>query len=148
MRLAQQAGDIDPPDGVAPVEIGAAERSDHHAAAGVVSRRGRSWGSASPGQRSKPRVSSAVDHREVLGDELRRLVADVQVHAVGAQALHFMVDGAGDDIAQGQFAARVEIQYKAAAVRAFQVSPFAAQRFGQQEVARLRDGTGRSGGTG
>lgn len=50
----------------------------------------------------------------------------MSVHAVGAQTLHFMVDGAGDDIARGQFAAWVDIRHKAAAVRALQVSPFAA----------------------
>ena len=77
---------------------------DHHAAAGVVRRRDDR--DRLSGQIEAQRQQLLVDHREVLGDELRRLVADVQVYAVGAQALHFMVDGAGDDIARGQFAAR------------------------------------------
>ena len=49
-----------------------------------------------------------------------------------------MIDGAGDDIAWGQLAALVKVRHKAGAVRAFKVGAFAAQRFGKQEVARLR----------
>jgi hypothetical protein len=37
------------------------------------------------------------------------LVADVQIHAFRAQPLHFMVNGAGHDIARGQFQPGVEI---------------------------------------
>jgi hypothetical protein len=65
-------------------------------------------------------------------------MADIQIHTVHAKTLHLMIDGAGDDIARGQFAAGVKVRHKAGAVRAFQVSAFAAQRFRQQEVARLR----------
>ena len=49
-----------------------------------------------------------------------------------------MVDGAGNDIARGQFATGVKVRHKAGAVRAFQIGAFAAQGFRQQEVARLR----------
>ena len=57
-----------------------------------------------------------VDGGEVLDDEIRRLVADVQVQAVGAQAFHFMVDGAGHHVPGGQFAPFVKAMHEAFAV--------------------------------
>ena len=141
-----QTGIADLTDGVQPVEIGAAVLIDHHAAAGVVRRRDDR--DRLSGQIEAQRQQLLVDHREVLGDELRRLVADVQVHAVGAQALHFMVDGAGDDIARGQFAARVKIGHKAAAVRALSGKPLRRAALRSAGSCAPADGTGRSGGTG
>ena len=64
-------------------------------------------------------------------------MTDVEVHAVDAKALHFMVDSARDDIARCQLSALVKVWHKATAVRALQMRAFAAQRFGQQEVTRL-----------
>lgn len=64
-------------------------------------------------------------------------MADIKEHTVYAQALHFMVDGAGDDIARGQLAALVKVRHKAGAIRAFKVGAFAAQRFSKQEITRL-----------
>ncbi|MNV95733.1 hypothetical protein D3C71_1906590 [compost metagenome] len=71
-------------------------------------------------------------------DELGRLVADVQVHAVHTQALHLVVDGAGDDVARGQLGARVEALHEALAVGQLEQAAFAAHRLGDQEVLRLR----------
>ncbi|MOA42102.1 hypothetical protein D3C78_1641280 [compost metagenome] len=71
-------------------------------------------------------------------------MADVQIHAVRTQTLHFVVDGSRNDVPWCQFAARVKIGHKAAAIRALQIGTFTAQRFGQQEVTRLRmEQTGR-----
>jgi len=65
-------------------------------------------------------------------------MADVEEHAVSAQAFHLVVNGAGDNIAGSQFATLVKIGHKARAVRALQVRAFATQRLGQQKIARLR----------
>ena len=65
-------------------------------------------------------------------------MADIQIHAVSAKALHLMIDGSGDDIARSQLAALVKVRHKPRAIRAFQQRALAAQRFRQQEVARLR----------
>src|SRR5690606_23521938 len=75
---------------------------------------------------------------EVRLHELGRLVADVQVHAVDAEALHLVVDGAGDDVARGEFGAFVETLHKALAVGQLEVRPFAAQGLGDQETLGLR----------
>ena len=65
----------------------------------------------------------------MLANKRFGLMANIQIHAVDAEALHLMVDGAGDDIARGQFAAFVEVRHKAATVRPFQQRAFAAQGF-------------------
>ena len=73
----------------------------------------------------------------MLANKRLGFMADIKEHTVNAQALHFMVDGAGDDIARGQLAALVKVRHKAGAVRAFKVGAFAAQRFSKQEITRL-----------
>lgn len=40
-----------------------------------------------------------------------------------------MVNGAGDNIARGQFAAHIKIGHKTRAIRALEISAFAAQCF-------------------
>jgi hypothetical protein len=49
----------------------------------------------------------AVDGREVLGEKFRRLVGHVEEDAIEAVALHFEVDGTGDDVARREFGAFV-----------------------------------------
>ncbi|CTA24921.1 Uncharacterised protein [Shigella sonnei] len=56
-------------------------------------------------------------------------MADVEEHTICAEAFHFMVNGAGDNIARGQFAALIKIGHKTRAIRALEISAFAAQCF-------------------
>jgi hypothetical protein len=48
----------------------------------------------------------------VAANEVWVLVADVEVDIVQPQPLDLVVDGAGDDVARGQFLARVEAGMK------------------------------------
>src|SRR5690625_3941714 len=66
-------------------------------------------------------------------DELGRSVADIQQDMVDAQALHFMVDGAGDDIAWRQLGASIEARHETIAIRQQQSPPFASHRFADQK---------------
>ncbi len=130
-----QSGVSDFADGVKPVNIGAPVLIDHHTAAGVV-RRGHHRYRFTSEIDAKPQ-QLFINRREVLADKRLRFVADVEIHAVGAETFHFMVNGARHDIARCQFGALVKLRHKAGAVRAFKISPFATQRFGQQKIARL-----------
>ncbi|CAI8777222.1 Transcriptional regulator [Pseudomonas marginalis] len=115
--------------------IGTPMLVDHHAAAGVVRRRhhrDRAFGDV-----DVERQAALVDGREVGLDERFGLVADVQVDAVDAQALHFMVDGAGDNIPWSQLGARVETLHEALTIGQLEVCTFAAQGFGDQEALGL-----------
>ena len=127
---AVQAGEAGFANRIQAGHIGAPVLVDHHAAAGVVRcrhHRDRAFGDVDiEGQ------AAFVNGREVGLDEGFGLVADVQVDAVDAQALHFMVDGAGDDIPWCQLGTRVEALHEAFAIGQFQVGAFAAQGFGDQ----------------
>jgi hypothetical protein len=75
---------------------------------------------------------------KVILEELRRLVRHVEEHAVEAVALHFEVDGAGDDVPRRQFCAAVVVGHEARAVGQAQQAAFAAQGFGNQEGLGVR----------
>jgi hypothetical protein len=79
-----------------------------------------------------------VDIGEVPAHEVGVLVADVEVDIVEPEALDLVVDRARDDIARGQFLARVEAGHEPLALARIagdlQVSAFAAHRLGDQEV--------------
>ena len=123
-------------DGIEAGDVGLAVVVDHHAATGVVGR--RDDGHRLPGDVDTDREAALINGREVLDDEIRRLVADVQIHAIRPEALHLVVDGAGDDVPRGQLGPLVKLRHEAAAVGTAQVGPFAAQRLGQQEVGVVR----------
>ena len=55
----------------------------------------------------------------MLFDELWRLVRDVEIYAVAAQALHFMIDGAGHYVPRSQFSQFVKIWHEARPVGQF-----------------------------
>src|SRR5690606_1353703 len=97
---AVQSGKACFADGIEPRDISAPCLIDDDAATGVVRRR-----------HDRNRLAQDVDAElqaalvnggEVGLDEVGRLVADVQVDAIDAEALHFVVDGPGDDVARGQ----------------------------------------------
>jgi len=74
--------------------------------------------------------AAGVDIREVLADELRGLVADVQIHAGFAETLHLMVDGARRRLSPVPVRARlVEARHEARAIRELQQAAFAAHSF-------------------
>ena len=108
-------------DGVEAGDVGLAVVVDHHAATGVVGR--RDDGHRLLGDVDTDREAALINGREVLDDEIRRLVADVQIHAIRPEALHLVVDGAGDDVPRGQLGPLVKLRHEAAAVRAAQMGP-------------------------
>jgi hypothetical protein len=70
---------------------------------------------------------------KVLDDEVRGPMGDVQIEAFGAQALHLVVDGAGDDVARGQFGPLVKAVHEAVAVRQQEAPAFPTQGLADQE---------------
>ena len=127
--------------GIEPVEIGATGQIDQHAAAGIMlcgDDRDRLAGHVDA-QAEQP----LVDIGEMAADELRVLVADIEVHVIEPEALDLVVDGAGDDIARGQFLTWVEARHEALAAarnarRQLQVSALAAHGLGNEEVLDLQ----------
>ena len=77
--------------------------------------------------------AARMDGREMLPDELRRLVRDVQVDAFDAAFLHLEVDGPCHDVARRQFGARIVLRHESRAVGQQQAAAFAAHRFADQE---------------
>lgn len=88
--------------------------------------------------------AARVDGREVLHQEFRRLVADVEIDVIEAPFLHLEVDRARHDVAWRQFATLVMRWHEAlAGLRArfgwqLEQAAFAADRFGDQERFRIR----------
>ncbi len=79
-----------------------------------------------------------VNGREMVLDELNRLVRDVQVDAVHPQALHFMVDRPCHDVARGKLLAWVEAGHEALPVGQAKQGAFATQGLGDQKALGLR----------
>ena len=122
--------------GVQAGHVCAAGPVDNDAATGVVGRRHHRHRLAA-GIQAKFQAPGQ-DGGEVRLHEIRRAVADVQIHAVRAEPLHFVVDGAGHHVPRRQFAATVESFHEAFAVRQKQSPAFAAQGFGDEERACRR----------
>ncbi|CAI8760512.1 hypothetical protein EMIT051CA3_10753 [Pseudomonas chlororaphis] len=133
---AVQAGEAGFANGIQARNVGAALLVDHHPAAGVV--RSRYHRDRLLGDVDGELQAAFVYGREVAFDKGFRLVADVQVHAIDTQALHFMVDGPGDDIPRRQFGTRVETRHEAFTVGQLQERALAAQGLGDQETLGLR----------
>ena len=115
-----QAGEAGFANRIQARHVGATLLIDHHAAAGVVRRRNhrdRLFGDV-----DGKFEAAFVHRREVRLDEVFGLVADVQIDAVDTQALHLMVDGAGDDVPRCQLGAWVEALHEAFAIGQLQVA--------------------------
>ncbi len=137
-----QAGAGGLANGIEPRQVGSPGAVNEDAAAGVVGRGHHRDGL--PGDVDAELQAAAVDGGEVLADELRGTVADVQLHAVRAEALHLVVDGAGHDVPGGQLATRVETLHEGLAVRQQQPAALATHRLADQE--RPRPGMEQAGG--
>ena len=131
-----QAGAADLADGVQAGDVGAAVLVHHHAAAGVV--RGRHHRNGLAGQVEAQFPTTAGDGGKALLNEALGPVADVEMHMVQPQPLHFVVDGAGHDVPGRQFRSGVELRHEAAAVVQGQHAALAAHRLGNQEGLGLR----------
>ncbi len=123
-------------DGIQVFDIGAAMDIGYHATTGVMCRRYHRNRLA--GDVDSQLQTALINSGEVLFDKVSRFVADIEEQAVGTDAFHLMVDGAGDDIPWCQFGAFIEALHKALAVGQQQLATFAAHRFGNQERLGLR----------
>jgi len=120
---AMQTGEAGFTNGIQARHIGVAMLVHHHPAAGVMCRRhhrDRLFGDV-----DGELQAALIDSREVRFDEGFGLVADIEIHAIDTQALHLVVDSAGDDISWRQLPARVKTMHEALAVRQFEVCAFA-----------------------
>src|SRR3546814_2762332 len=89
-------------------KIGASGKVDQHAAAGVM--RGGDDRDRLPGDVDAKIEQPLVNGGKMPGDKIGRLVADVEVHEIKAEALDLMVDRAGDDVARRKLSPRIEIR--------------------------------------
>ncbi len=126
-----QAGKRCLPDRVEVEQVGLPVVIHHDSPAGVVGR--RYHGDRLFGDVDTEFQTAGFDRREMFADELGRLVADIQIEAVAAEALHFMVDGPGHNVARRQFGALVEPGHEAFATGQAQIGAFTTQRFGNQK---------------
>ena len=74
-----------------------------------------------------------VNRRKAGFDEIGGLVRDVQINALGTAAFHLRIDGAGYDIARGEFLLGIVVFHEAAAAFVDQDGTFAAHRFGDEK---------------
>ena len=81
-----------------------------------------------------------VDGGEVFDEVVLIDVATVQAHELDAVQLHLVVDGAGDDVAGGEAAARVVVVHEFRPVGPLQDGPFAADGFGNEEGLGVQPG--------
>ncbi len=75
-----------------------------------------------------------IDVGEAALDEIRRLVADVQVDAVGAAFFHLQVDGPGHRVPGGQVFQGVVLLHEGAAGPVDEDGPLAPERLGDEEI--------------
>ena len=118
------------------IQVGFGIKVGHHSAAAVVRSR-HDWDRFT-GYIDTKRAALTINIREVLNDKVSRLMTDIQVHAVSAQSLHFIVDCASDYVARRKIATLIKFVHKAGTVGVAEVCAFAAQRFCNQKVTCLR----------
>src|SRR5690606_39828611 len=128
---AVQSGEGGFANGVQVFHIGATFEIDDDTAAGVV--RGRYDGNWIARDVDAELEAARLDGGEVVENELGRFVADIEIDAIDTETFHFMVDGAGDDIARCQFTALVEAKHETLTIRQQQSAALATDRFGDQE---------------
>ena len=126
-----QAGKGDFADGVEMLEVGFAVEVDGHPAAQVVGRRHHR--KRLPGHVEAVFQAGLVDVGETVPDVVRVLVGDVEIDAVVAVGLHFVVDGAGHDVAGRKVLQVVVLLHESGAVAPAQDRPFAPDRFGDEK---------------
>ncbi len=122
-------------DGVEAGQIRAGHLVRDDATAGVMG--GGNHGDGLAGDVDPQLPAASMDGGEVLHDKVRRPVRDIQVQALGAQTLHLVVDGPGDDVAGGQFGAFVEARHERLAIGQQQAPTLAAQGLGDEEGSSL-----------
>mmetsp|Transcript_3134 Transcript_3134/g.4524 ORF Transcript_3134/g.4524 Transcript_3134/m.4524 type:complete len:356 (+) Transcript_3134:1232-2299(+) len=115
---------------------GAPGRVRRHAAAEVV--RGRHNGHRAGRQVQAPGQAVLVDRGEPVLEEGRVAVADVQVHVLGAQALHLRDDHPRDHVPGGQLAELVVPAGEALPGRVQQPGALPAEGLREQEAALAR----------
>src|SRR5690606_10084620 len=94
-------------DGIQAIHVGTAAQIGQHTTAGEVG--GGYDRNRLLGDINAELQAAFINGGKVRFDEVRRFVTDIQVNAIQAQPLHFMVDGAGHDIAGSQFQPLVEV---------------------------------------
>ena len=122
-------------DGVQARQVGTGHLVGDHATTGVVGGGYHRDGLA--GDVDPQFQAPGMDGGKVLDDEVRGPMGDVQIEALGTQALHLVVDGAGDDVARGQLGALVKAVHKTLAVWQQEAPALATQGLGDEESPGL-----------
>ena len=118
-------------EGIQAGNIGACRQIDDDAAAGVMG--GGHDRNRFPGDVDAQFEAAREDVRKVGAQEGFPFVGHVEEDAIEPLLFHFVIDGAGDDIARCQFGAGVVGRHEARTVRQAQETAFAAHGFGDQE---------------
>src|SRR5690606_22258861 len=106
------------------------------AATGIVGRRHDRYGVL--GDVDSEGQALFIDSRATVLYEVRRCVADVQVQVARTAALHFMVDGAGDDVPGGRFGPLVRAVHESTAIGQPEHTALSAHCLGDQEGLGVR----------
>ena len=131
-----QAGAGHLADGVQAGQVGATAGIGHDAAAGVVGRRDDRDRLARDVDAELE--AAGVDVGEVALQEVRALVADVELDTVEAALLHFEVDGARHDVARRELSAGIVLRHEPRTVRQLEQSAFAAHRLADEKRLGVR----------
>src|SRR5205823_3914777 len=127
--MQTSAGDL--ADGIDPGDSGTSIAIGHYTAAGIMGSRYHRDRLLCDVYAEFPAFGAY--RRKVAEDKIRGPMADVEINAVGAQALHLVVDRASDDIAGGQFRPRIEALHEGAAIGQQQPTAFPANRLSKEE---------------
>src|SRR3546814_16540526 len=141
MRISDRSSDVCSSDllprRVKAGKIGASGKVDQHAAAGVM--RGGDDRDRLPGDVDAKIEQPLVNGGKMPGDKIGRLVADVDVHEIKAEALDLMVDREGDEVEPRQLSPRIENGPAATAIgRTIQYRTFSAHRLGNEDRTEKR----------
>ena len=83
--------------------------------------------------------AGGVDARETLLEKFGGFVGHVEIHVFGLCAMHFGDDGAGDDIARGEFLGFGVTLHEAFEQNVAEDAAFAAKSFGKKKARRAFD---------
>ena len=118
------------------VDVGARPFITDNSAAGIMGSRHHGDGFA--GNVDPEAQTLFVNGREVLFDEVGRLMADIQEQVVCTQALHLMVNGPGNNVPGREFRPFIKPVHKSTAIRQPEHATFAPNRLGNQEGLGVR----------
>ena len=108
-------------------DIGTGMKVRPNAAAGIV--RCRDHRNGCSGDIDTELQAAGINVREMLFDEGRWTVRDIEENAICPQPFHLMIDGASHNISRSELSPRVKSCHKGGSIRQQETASFASDRF-------------------